>query len=140
MGAVGVVDGLPGRRVQSAHTATLGPDKDPSNRQIVSGRGNGPTLCQLGCGPDAGRVIAESESGGDPRVCAASDSAISRGYFPRSRLLISIVCVRPGPTPIAEIGAPDISSRALTYNCALRGRSSKVLAPVMSSVQPGKFW
>ncbi|GHB77195.1 hypothetical protein GCM10010331_76040 [Streptomyces xanthochromogenes] len=28
--------------------------------------------------------------------------------------LISIVSVRPGPTPIAEIGAPDISSRAFT--------------------------
>lgn len=28
--------------------------------------------------------------------------------------LISIVSVRPGPTPIAEIGAPDISSSAFT--------------------------
>lgn len=28
--------------------------------------------------------------------------------------LISIVSSRPGPTPIAEIGAPDISSSALT--------------------------
>ncbi len=28
--------------------------------------------------------------------------------------LIWIVSSRPGPTPIAEIGAPDISSRALT--------------------------
>jgi hypothetical protein len=28
---------------------------------------------------------------------------------------ISIVSSRPGPTPIAEIGAPDISSSALTY-------------------------
>ncbi|CAM5629609.1 hypothetical protein SCALM49S_05983 [Streptomyces californicus] len=53
--------------------------------------------------------------------------------------LISIVSVRPGPTPIAEIGAPDISSRAFTYACAFFGRSEKVLALVMSSDQPGRF-
>jgi hypothetical protein len=51
--------------------------------------------------------------------------------------LISMVSVRPGPTPIAEIGAPDISSSARTYACAFFGRSEKVLAPEMSSSQPG---
>ena len=53
--------------------------------------------------------------------------------------LISIVSSRPGPTPIAEIGAPDISSSALTYARAFFGRSSKVLAPLMSSLQPGSI-
>lgn len=53
--------------------------------------------------------------------------------------LISIVSVRPGPTPIAEIGAPDISSSAFTYACAFFGRSAKVFALVMSSDQPGSI-
>lgn len=53
--------------------------------------------------------------------------------------LISMVSVRPGPTPIAEIGAPDISSSAFTYACAFFGRSAKVLAFVMSSDQPGSI-
>ncbi len=53
--------------------------------------------------------------------------------------LIWIVSVRPGPTPIAEIGAPDISSSAFTYAFAFFGRSSKVWALVMSSDQPGRF-
>ena len=51
--------------------------------------------------------------------------------------LISIVSSRPGPTPMAEIGAPDISSSALTYACAFFGRSEKDFALVMSSDQPG---
>lgn len=53
--------------------------------------------------------------------------------------LISMVSVRPGPTPIAEIGAPDISSSAFTYACAFFGRSANVFALVMSSDQPGSI-
>jgi hypothetical protein len=52
--------------------------------------------------------------------------------------LIWIVSSRPGPTPIAEIGAPDMSSSALTYACAFFGRSANVFAFVMSSDQPGR--
>ena len=52
---------------------------------------------------------------------------------------IWMVSVRPGPTPMAEIGAPDMSSRAFTYAWAFFGRSSKVWALVMSSDQPGRF-
>lgn len=53
--------------------------------------------------------------------------------------LISIVSSRPGPTPIAEIGAPDISSSALTYAWAFFGRSEKDFALLMSSLQPGSI-
>ncbi len=53
--------------------------------------------------------------------------------------LISIVSSRPGPTPIAEIGAPDISSSAFTYAWAFFGRSAKVFALEMSSFQPGSI-
>lgn len=52
--------------------------------------------------------------------------------------LIWIVSSRPGPTPIAEIGAPDISSSALTYAWAFFGRSENDFALVMSSDQPGR--
>ena len=55
----------------------------------------------------------------------------------RSR--ITMVSSRSGPTPIAEIRHPDIFSNASTYARALAGRSPRVRAPVMSSVQPGKF-
>ncbi len=40
---------------------------------------------------------------------------------------------------MAEIGAPDISSSAFTYAWAFFGSSAKVFAPLMSSVQPGRF-
>jgi hypothetical protein len=53
--------------------------------------------------------------------------------------LISMVSVRPGPTPIAETGAPDISSSAFTYAWAFFGRSAKVCALLMSSDQPGRY-
>src|SRR3954447_25012635 len=46
------------------------------------------------------------------------------------------VCSRSGPTPTAQNGAPDMSSRARTYACALGGRSSKVRQPEMSATQP----
>lgn len=49
----------------------------------------------------------EPDGGGCGRVGAAS-----RAFYRNE--LISIVSSRPGPTPIAEIGAPDMSSRALT--------------------------
>lgn len=80
---------------------------------------------------------------GGPRM-AVRPSGVVPGGGPRGRRsgyrneLISIVSVRPGPTPIAEIGAPDISSRAFTYALAFFGSSSKVFALVMSSDQPGK--
>lgn len=58
--------------------------------------------------------------------------------IPYRNELISIVSSRPGPTPIAEIGAPDISSSAFTYAWAFFGRSENDFALVMSSDQPGR--
>lgn len=55
-----------------------------------------------------------------PAPCVPVDthpSIVHRNAWPRlpyRNELISIVSSRPGPTPIAEIGAPDISSSALT--------------------------
>lgn len=65
---------------------------------------------------------------------AAAGGAVRRCY---RNELISIVSSRPGPTPIAEIGAPDISSSAFTYAWAFFGRSENDFALVMSSDQPG---
>ncbi len=69
-----------------------------------------------------------------PRAGSRPPWCVRRAY---RNELISIVSSRPGPTPIAEIGAPDISSRALTYAWAFFGRSEKDFALVMSSLQPG---
>jgi hypothetical protein len=51
-----------------------------------------------------------------PRGQAGNAPASARWAIKRRQMngLISIVSVRPGPTPIAEIGAPDMSSSALT--------------------------
>src|SRR5215210_4965951 len=54
-----------------------------------------------------------------------------------SRGRISMVSSRRGPTPIVDIGAPDISSSARIYACAALGRSSSDRAPAMASSQPG---
>ena len=90
--------------------------------------------------PDAspGRPVPASASVTAGRTPTAGAPARDPGRPVRYRNeLISIVSSRPGPTPIAEIGAPDISSRALTYACAFFGRSEKDFALVMSSLQPG---
>lgn len=49
----------------------------------------------------------------------------------------TIVCSRPGPTPIADMRAPEICSRYSTYALAFAGSSSKVRQALMSSNQPG---
>lgn len=79
----------------------------------------------------AWRVPAEGGCG-----TASTDEPVRCGY---RNELISIVSSRPGPTPIAEIGAPDISSSAFTYAWAFFGRSAKVFALEMSSLQPGSI-
>ncbi|GAA1086992.1 hypothetical protein GCM10009663_33320 [Kitasatospora arboriphila] len=65
---------------------------------MISGNAEGPRT-ELGAGP----------SGGCPR--GVPDGSGRESY---RKELIWMVSVRPGPTPIAEIGAPDISSRAFT--------------------------
>lgn len=81
----------------------------------------------------------DGNAAADDGSCPSSAAAPVVLGAPQRNELISMVSVRPGPTPIAEIGAPDISSRAFTYACAFFGRSAKVLAFVMSSDQPGRF-
>ncbi len=73
-----------------------------------------------------------------PAAPLGRGAADGRGADQRNEL-ISIVSSRPGPTPIAEIGAPDISSSAFTYAWAFFGRSAKDLALLMSSLQPGSI-
>jgi hypothetical protein len=89
------------------------------------------------------KPATSSESTPGARVPAARHHHSWRRTSGSARLyrkeLISIVSVRPGPTPMAEIGAPDISSSALTYSWAFFGRSLKVLASEMSSDQPGSI-
>ena len=49
----------------------------------------------------------------------------------------SIVCVRSGPTERSTIGAPAISSSAVTYRRAFSGRSAIARTLVISCSQPG---
>ncbi|GGP55533.1 hypothetical protein GCM10010231_28090 [Streptomyces sindenensis] len=57
---------------------------------------------------------AGHDNGGGPRPFEAGGHRHGAAKVPYRNELISIVSVRPGPTPIAEIGAPDISSSAFT--------------------------
>ncbi len=56
----------------------------------------------------------DNENGGGPQPRKAGGRRRGDARVRYRNELISIVSVRPGPTPIAEIGAPDISSRAFT--------------------------
>ncbi len=86
---------------------------------------------------DTGQRIRRPKAGGrGPERVPGHRSA---SPVPYRNELISIVSSRPGPTPIAEIGAPDISSSALTYAWAFFGSSEKDFALLMSSLQPGSI-
>ncbi|GHD67608.1 hypothetical protein GCM10010336_30980 [Streptomyces goshikiensis] len=72
-------------------------------------------MCSSSPTGDLGTIRSLSPNGnseGAGRMCAPP-LHLTAGSSYRNEL-ISIVSVRPGPTPIAEIGAPDISSRAFT--------------------------
>lgn len=89
-----------------------------------------------------GRTFPGEREGRRPRLGTTASHRIRTVRTIRTdqmNELISIVSSRPGPTPIAEIWAPDMSSSALTYAWAFFGRSEKDFALVMSSDQPGRF-
>ncbi len=87
----------------------------------------------------APRANGRSAHGSGGRLAGCGPAAGARRVSSYRNELISIVSSRPGPTPIAEIGAPDISSSAFTYAWAFFGRSEKDLALLMSSLQPGSI-
>lgn len=105
---------------------------------IVNAVGNGSGAPSPSPSPVSSERRADAETAAGPPVHTYRRPRQS-GLLAYRNELISIVSVRPGPTPIAEIGAPDISSSAFTYACAFFGRSENVCALVMSSDQPGSI-
>lgn len=111
----------------AAHLSGGGPSGHPDTQPLLVWTCQGLDQQRSSVGGHAGGPGRDLRPGPPPCPCAYRNE------------LISMVSVRPGPTPIAEIGAPDISSSAFTYACAFFGRSAKVFALVMSSDQPGSI-